>query len=106
MLAIRLTGIIPDIKGLEIYMFLYYVSYAVNQFLIQLTGFDGFEEHPQMNYSDKSFQNERHISEFNDLNKELESMFGEIVETMTPECEFELITPSKFKSVIDHGSMY
>lgn len=71
-----------------------------------LAGFDGFEEHSQMNYSDKSFQNERHISEFNDLNKELESMFGEIVETMTPECEFELITPSKFKSVIDHGSMY
>lgn len=36
LLAIRLTGIIPDIKGLEIYMFLYYVSYAINQFLIQL----------------------------------------------------------------------
>ena len=50
---------------------------------------------------DASYQNERHITEFKELNDELAKMFGEIVETMSPGCRFDMITPSKFKAVIN-----
>ena len=74
----------------------------VNPKKITIAGFDGFEENAEKNYSDNSFQNERHISEFKELNIELSKMFGEIVETMSPGCEFNMITPSKFESIIDN----
>ena len=73
----------------------------VNPKKVTMAGFDGFEEGAEINYSDSSFQNERHITEFKELNEELMKMFGEIVETMSPGCTFNMITPSKFKTVID-----
>lgn len=73
----------------------------VNPKKVTMAGFDGFEESAEMNYSDSSFQNERHVTEFDDLNDELMKMFGEIVETMSPACVFDIITPSKFKTVIN-----
>lgn len=73
----------------------------INPGKIILAGFDGFEKGTEKNYSDSTFQNERHITEFHVLNEEITKMFGEIVETMYPDCEFELITPSKFKAVVD-----
>lgn len=68
----------------------------VNPSKITIAGFDGFSESSEKNYADSTFQNERHISEFSTLNKEVISMFGEIVETMYPTCKFELITPSLY----------
>ncbi len=62
---------------------------------ITFAGFDGFSEDAERNYCDSSFQNERHIGEFNTLNKEVKAMYNEIVETMSPGCKFEFITPSK-----------
>lgn len=73
----------------------------INPGKIILAGFDGFEKGTEKNYSDSTFQNERHITEFHVLNEEITKLFGEIVETMYPDCEFELITPSKFKAVVD-----
>lgn len=73
----------------------------LNPCKITIAGFDGFEEGSEKNYSDNNFQNERHISEFSTLNEEITKMFGEIVETMAPDCKFKLITPSKFQVVID-----
>lgn len=73
----------------------------VNPKRITMAGFDGFDECSEMNYSDTSFQNERHIAEFKELNEELTKMFEEIVETMTPGCSFSMITPSKFEKVIE-----
>lgn len=73
----------------------------VNPRKVTLAGFDGFEVYAETNYTDNSFQNERHISEFEELNDELMNMFGEIVETMSPECEFSIITPSKFSKVVN-----
>lgn len=72
----------------------------INPSKISIAGFDGFSENTEKNYSDKSFQNERHVGEFVTLNKEISSMFGEIVETMSPLCTFELITPSIYETVI------
>ena len=73
----------------------------INPKKITLAGFDGFEETAEMNYFDSSFQNERHITEFKDLNDEIEKMLEEIVETMSPRCVFDMITPSKFKTIVD-----
>lgn len=36
MLVINITGICPQIYGLEKYIFAYYISYAFNQFLYNL----------------------------------------------------------------------
>lgn len=76
----------------------------VNPKKITMAGFDGFDENAKMNYFDSSFQNERHISEFDVLNGEIKMMLREIVETMSPGCVFSFITPSKFQSVIDKNS--
>lgn len=37
MYALNSTDLWPEIKGLEVYIFLYYISYVYNQFLIQFT---------------------------------------------------------------------
>lgn len=72
----------------------------VNPKKIAMAGFDGFDVNSDKNYSDNSYQNERHISEFEILNQELSQMFGDIVEIMYPNCKFEIITPSLFENVI------
>lgn len=64
---------------------------------ISLAGFDGFETDKKSNYADDSFQNDRHRSEFDDLNKEIESMLDEITEMLTGKCEINFITPSRFE---------
>lgn len=69
----------------------------VNPSKITIAGFDGFDEHSLSNYADSSYQNERHIGEFEVLNKEIKQMFGEVVETMSPECTFEFLTPSLYE---------
>ena len=63
---------------------------------ISIAGFDGFESDKTSNYSDESFQNDRHLSEFEDLNKEIFSMFTEVKETLAGKCEIHFITPSRF----------
>lgn len=66
----------------------------INPRKISIAGFDGFSEVSDKNYSDKSFQNERHVKEFELLNKEITEMFGEIIDIMSPTCKFNVITPS------------
>lgn len=68
----------------------------VNPKKISIAGFDGFDVNNDKNYADNSFQNDRHKSEFTTLNKEVTQMYNEIKETMYPDCEIELITPSLY----------
>ena len=63
---------------------------------ISIAGFDGFESDKTSNYSDESFQNDRYLSEFEDLNKEIFSMFTEVKEMLAGKCEIHFITPSRF----------
>ena len=63
---------------------------------VTLAGFDGFDTNQKTNYSDESFQNERHIDEFEELNKEIGQMFSDFCETMDGKCDIVFITPSKF----------
>lgn len=64
--------------------------------MITIAGFDGFSKNAEENYTDFSYQNERHLHEFKVLNKEIASMYNEIVETMSPKCKFKFLTPSIF----------
>lgn len=80
---------------------LFVLMKRINPSKITIAGFDGFSEDTEKNYSDKSFQNERHVGEFETLNKEVSAMFGEIVATMTPNCEFVFLTPSFYESALD-----
>lgn len=68
---------------------------------ITIVGFDGFDTSNNENYADKTFQNERHIEEFDDLNNEIRLMFSDIVETMSKNCEFSMLTPSLYSDVLD-----
>lgn len=73
----------------------------INPRKITIAGFDGFDESSKFNYYDNSFQNERHVNEFATLNREIATMFKEIIETMSPECKFEFLTPSLYESILE-----
>ena len=68
---------------------------------ISIAGFDGFETSKESNYTDASFQNDRHIAEFDSLNSEIEGMLGELVSTLQGKTTIKLITPSRFQEAID-----
>ncbi|EFE11457.1 aldolase catalytic domain-containing protein [Clostridium sp. M62/1] len=73
---------------------LLYLLKRLNPRKITIAGFDGFRTDADKNYTDITFQNERHISEFGQLNEEITEMFEKFVETMSGKCEVNLITPS------------
>lgn len=71
----------------------------INPSNISIAGFDGFGNSSK-NYVDSSYQNDRHIDEFELLNSEIMQMFGDIVSTMYPACHFSMITPSIFEDAV------
>lgn len=71
----------------------------INLKKITLAGFDGFDEKMIANYTDSSFQNERHVSEFDILNREITEMYNEIRETLYPDCEIKFLTPSIYEKI-------
>ena len=68
----------------------------VNPSKITLAGFDGFSTANETNFLDASFQNDRHKDEFEEINMEISAMVNEIIDTMTPGCEFALLTPTLY----------
>lgn len=67
---------------------------------ISIAGFDGFDAEKSSNYADETFQNDRHIEEFDALNEEIASMLSDIVKTLRDKCEISVITPSRFEKVL------
>lgn len=67
---------------------------------ISIAGFDGFDAGKPSNYADDTFQNDRHVAEFDALNEEISQMLSEIAKTLEGKCEIKLITPSRFEKVI------
>lgn len=63
---------------------------------ITIAGFDGFNPDLEANYSDSSFQNNRHIAEFATLNREVGMMLKELVDTFEPNCEVRFMTPTLY----------
>jgi len=68
----------------------------LNPSKITIAGFDGFNPDIAANYSDSSFQNDRHIFEFATLNREIGKMLKELVETFEPSCMVDFLTPSLY----------
>lgn len=68
----------------------------LNPSKITIAGFDGFDITSSQNYADISFQNERHVKEFEILNQEIKAMFGEICEKLAGKCDISIITPSRY----------
>ncbi len=67
---------------------------------ITIAGFDGFSEKHKSNYMDESFQNDRHIDEFGEINDEISKMFINIVETLKGKCDVNIITPSLYNKTL------
>ena len=67
---------------------------------IAIAGFDGFDTEKKNNYIDGSYQNDRHIYEFVQLNEEIGDMLTGISETLEGKCEIHMITPSMFEKNI------
>lgn len=68
----------------------------INPKHIYIAGFDGFDFDVENNYVDESYQNDRHIKEFDDINKDVSAMLYDIIETIGSECPIKFITPSKY----------
>ena len=68
----------------------------LNPSQITIAGFDGFNPDLAANYSDSSFQNDRHISEFATLNREVGKMLKELVDTFEPNCKVDFLTPTLY----------
>ncbi len=67
---------------------------------ITIAGFDGFEAKKTSNYADASFQNDRHVEGFANLNAEIGNMLVEIVKATKDKCDIRFLTPSRFESVL------
>lgn len=67
---------------------------------ITIAGFDGFEEKSDSNYVDDSFQKERHMENYNELNAELYDMFEKYYETMKNTCQISMLTPSLYEGIL------
>lgn len=63
---------------------------------ITIAGFDGFDPDLAANYSDSSFQNDRHVLEFPTLNREIGKMLKGLVETFEPSCHVKFLTPTLY----------
>lgn len=67
---------------------------------ISIAGFDGFDAGKSSNYADDTFQNDRHVAEFDALNEEISKMLLEIVKMLEGKCEIKMITPSRFEEIL------
>lgn len=72
---------------------------------ITIAGFDGFEAGNINNYLQDSFQNDRHIGEFEQLNKEIGEMLTNIAKVLEGKCVIKTITPSKFEGIIEREKL-
>lgn len=71
---------------------------------LTIAGFDGFAKEKN-NYIDESFHNERHMHEFEDLNRELALMFEEFVNSISDKTQINFLTPSIFEKYAGKGNL-
>ena len=71
---------------------------------VAIAGFDGFQKDLASNYSDDSFQNDRHVDEFEDLNREIAQMLSLLSERISGKCSISFITPSRFEKAVRRRS--
>ena len=64
---------------------------------IIFAGFDGFAVEKQTNYTNDSFQNDRYIDMFGELNNEIHKMLTDYAKTVSEKCIIHFLTPSIFE---------
>lgn len=69
---------------------------SLNPSKITIAGFDGFRTDLEENYADSSYQNNRHIAEFETINKEISAMLADIIKTLAPDCTINFLTPTTY----------
>ncbi len=67
---------------------------------ITFAGFDGFAVDKETNYSDDSFQNDRYIDKFGELNYEIHNMLSDYHKSVSGICRISFLTPSIFEEEI------
>lgn len=77
-------------------MMLLYLLRRIGVESICLAGFDGFKTDVKTNYINNSFQNDRHIEEFDSINKEIQEMMEEYIHSLKYKCNISFLTESLY----------
>ncbi len=80
-------------------MMLLYLLRRIGVENICLAGFDGFKADVADNYVNKSFQNDRHIEEFDSINKEIQEMMEEYIHSLKYKCNITFLTESLYHRI-------
>jgi 4-hydroxy 2-oxovalerate aldolase len=64
---------------------------------IAFAGFDGFDAMKKSNYKDDSFQNDRFIDKFDEMNEGIKKMLDDYRKTVQDNCDISFVTPSMFE---------
>ena len=75
-------------------MMLLYLLRRIGVEDICLAGFDGFRADVTNNYINSSFQNDRHIDEFDAINREISEMLEEYIHSVKYKCRISFLTES------------
>lgn len=70
---------------------------------IIFAGFDGFNYEKETNYNDPSFQNDRYVDRFGEMNAEIKKMFDEYMLRVQDKCNISFLTPSIFDNKFSEG---
>lgn len=70
---------------------------------IYLAGFDGFSTDIKDNYIDDSFQNDRHIEEFDFINYDIACMLRDYIVSIKDKSAIEFITPSVYQRILEEN---
>jgi 4-hydroxy 2-oxovalerate aldolase len=82
-------------------MMLLYLLRRIGFKKIYLAGFDGFSTGIKNNYIDDSFQNSRHIEEFDSLNNDIMCMLRDYISSIKGKSAIEFITPSVYQQILE-----
>ena len=77
-------------------MMLLYLLRRIGVENICLAGFDGFKTELKTNYINNSFQNDRHIEEFDEINREIQKMMEEYIHSIKYKCNISFLTDSLY----------
>ena len=75
-------------------MMLLYLLRRIGVTDICLAGFDGFRSDISNNYINEFFQNDRHINEFDAINREVAQMMEEYIHSLKYKCQISFLTES------------
>ncbi len=85
-------------------MMLLYLLRRIGFEKIYLAGFDGFSTDIKDNYVDDSFQNDRHMEEFDSINYEIICMLRDYITSIKDKSAMEFITPSVYQQILEENS--